>query len=85
MGDVGKSKAEVAAARIMARISGVTVTPHFCMIQVRWGGLGGALGPGLLEGRLTGLSSVCGTSPLIDRPLPHSPRPTTPPRPGLHE
>lgn len=31
---MGKSKAEVAAAAIMARIPGVTVTPHHCMIQV---------------------------------------------------
>jgi len=31
--DIGKSKAHVAAARIMERISGVTVTPHYCMIQ----------------------------------------------------
>lgn len=34
MQDVGHSKAEVAAKRIMQRISGVTVTPHHCMIQV---------------------------------------------------
>jgi ubiquitin-activating enzyme E1 C len=33
MGDVGKYKADVAAARIMERIPGVTVTPHCCMIQ----------------------------------------------------
>jgi len=31
--DVGKSKAQVGASRIMERISGVTVTPHHCMIQ----------------------------------------------------
>lgn len=31
--DVGKYKADVAAAKIMQRISGVTVTPHNCMIQ----------------------------------------------------
>ena len=31
--DVGKSKAQVAAARIQQRIPGVTVTPHHCMIQ----------------------------------------------------
>lgn len=37
MGDVGKSKAEVAANRIMERIRGVTVTPHHCMIQVGGG------------------------------------------------
>lgn len=33
MKDVGKSKAEVAAERIMSRIEGVTVTPHFCRIE----------------------------------------------------
>ena len=33
MGDVGKSKAEVAAERVMARVSGVSVTPHFCRIE----------------------------------------------------
>ena len=33
MKDVGKSKAEIAAERIMARIEGVTVTPHFCRIE----------------------------------------------------
>ena len=31
--DVGKSKAQIAAARITERINGVTVTPHHCMIQ----------------------------------------------------
>jgi ubiquitin-activating enzyme E1 C len=36
MQDVGQSKAEVAAKRIMERIPGVTVTPHHCMIQVGW-------------------------------------------------
>lgn len=30
---MGKSKAEVAAARIMERIPGTTVTHHHCMIQ----------------------------------------------------
>ena len=33
MKDVGKSKAEIAAERIMARIEGVKVTPHFCRIE----------------------------------------------------
>jgi ubiquitin-activating enzyme E1 C len=33
MTDVGKSKAEVAAERIMARIDGVTVAPHFGRIE----------------------------------------------------
>ena len=31
--DVGKAKAEVAAARIMERVAGVSVTPHFCRIE----------------------------------------------------
>ncbi|CAL9148358.1 unnamed protein product [Musa hybrid cultivar] len=31
--DVGKSKAEVAAERVMKRISGVNITPHFCRIE----------------------------------------------------
>jgi hypothetical protein len=33
MRDVGKSKAEVAAERIMQRVHGVKVTPHFCRIE----------------------------------------------------
>ena len=33
MEDVGKSKATVAAARVMNRVQGVTVTPHFCRIE----------------------------------------------------
>lgn len=31
--DVGKSKAEVAAERVMKRINGVNITPHFCRIE----------------------------------------------------
>lgn len=31
--DVGKAKAEVAAERVMARVAGVRVTPHFCRIE----------------------------------------------------
>jgi len=31
--DVGKAKAEVAAERIMGRVRGVRVTPHFCRIE----------------------------------------------------
>ena len=30
---MGKPKAEVAAERVMARVAGVTVTPHFCRIE----------------------------------------------------
>ena len=33
MKDVGKSKADIAAERVMARIEGVKVTPHFCRIE----------------------------------------------------
>jgi hypothetical protein len=33
MGDVGKSKAVVAAERINARVAGVKVTPHHCRIE----------------------------------------------------
>nr|CAB3476863.1 unnamed protein product [Digitaria exilis] len=31
--DVGKSKAEVAAKRVMERVSGVSIVPHFCRIE----------------------------------------------------
>lgn len=31
--DVGKAKASVAAERIMQRVRGVRVTPHFCRIE----------------------------------------------------
>ena len=33
MADVGKPKADVAAARVMQRVERVTVTPHFCRIE----------------------------------------------------
>ena len=33
MADVGKAKADVAAERVMQRVQGVTVTPHFCRIE----------------------------------------------------
>ncbi|CAN5955837.1 unnamed protein product, partial [Sphagnum jensenii] len=33
MQDVGKPKSEVAAARVMQRVKGVTVIPHFCKIE----------------------------------------------------
>ncbi|KAH9316151.1 hypothetical protein KI387_024778 [Taxus chinensis] len=33
MQDVGKSKAEVAAKRVMERVSGVNIVPHFCRIE----------------------------------------------------
>lgn len=50
--DVGRSKAEVAAARTMQRVAGLTVTPHHAMIQVGgvlvgfWGELGRESGSG---------------------------------------
>ncbi|GAV84594.1 ThiF domain-containing protein/UBACT domain-containing protein/E2_bind domain-containing protein/UBA_e1_thiolCys domain-containing protein [Cephalotus follicularis] len=31
--DVGKAKAEVAAKRVMERVSGVNIVPHFCRIE----------------------------------------------------
>lgn len=33
MCDVGKSKAIVAAERVMTRVAGAQVTPHFCRIE----------------------------------------------------
>ncbi len=33
MEDVGKAKAKVAAEKVMQRVQGVTVTPHFCRIE----------------------------------------------------
>lgn len=33
LGDVGKPKAEVAAKRVMERVSGVDIKPHFCRIE----------------------------------------------------
>lgn len=30
---MGKSKAEVAARRVMERVSGVNIVPHFCRIE----------------------------------------------------
>ena len=33
MADVGHSKANVAAERVMQRVEGVTVTAHFCRIE----------------------------------------------------
>ena len=31
--DVGKSKAEVTAKRVMERVNGVNIVPHFCRIE----------------------------------------------------